>query len=60
MNENEKLKQELRDRDMQLNKALDIAKENSQGMQFELENYTPESTTATNPPTKSGGLKLVK
>lgn len=37
-----------------------FAKENSQGMQFELENYTPESTTSTNPPTKSGGLKLVK
>lgn len=36
-----------------------FAKENSQGMQFELENYTPPSSpTPTSP--SSGGLKLVK
>ena len=36
-----------------------FAKENSQGMQFELENYTPPSSpTPTSP--SSGGQKLVK
>lgn len=34
-----------------------FGKENAQGMQFELENYTPTSPD-NNPP--SGGLKLVK
>lgn len=36
-----------------------FAKENSQGMQFELENYTPPNSPTTIPPS-SGGLKLVK
>lgn len=36
-----------------------FAKENSQGMQFELENYTPPNSPTTTPPS-SGGLKLVK
>ena len=36
-----------------------FAKENSQGMQFELENYTPPNSLTTTPPS-SGGLKLVK
>lgn len=36
-----------------------FAKENGQGMQFELENYTPKPSTDI-PPASSGGLKLVK
>lgn len=36
-----------------------FAKENGQGMQFELENYTPNKPTEPTP-SSGGGLKLVK
>lgn len=37
-----------------------FAKENGQGMQFELENYSPTPPSDDTPTPSSGGLKLVK